>query len=154
VTLRLTMAVGNLNRRTEMNKVAVLARKGDTDEWRFIENIYTVIKGLEDGCTTQDIADVMEPPVELARVSSVVSKLVLAENAPVTSVRVGKRHTQLRVIAPLPDALYDNPARKRRTYHSASSSPEQTLAGVLLTMTRAELLQLKLKVNALLATKI
>lgn len=121
--------------------MTILYRKGNTSSWALIEKVYGVIKGLEDGCTTQDIVDIIEPKETLARVSSVVSAMVICKDPPVSAERNGKRYEGLKVIRPLPDELIENPDRVKRSHSdSVNRKPVEQ-------MTRGELLRLKIAVN-------
>tara|TARA_R110000868_G_scaffold9896_1_gene48646 strand:- start:509 stop:868 length:360 start_codon:yes stop_codon:yes gene_type:complete len=105
--------------------------------------VYDTIKLLEDGCTTSDLYKVIEPPLEHAEISSLVSQLVLAKNAPVRSDRPGSTgaHFGLRVVGPLPDQLVRDETIPKRSYTKVAKEMD------IRALTEVELLRLKIAVN-------
>jgi len=112
--------------------------------WKHVVKVYETIKLLEDGCTTADLHKVIEPPMPHSTISSLVSQLVLAKDAPVSSDRApGHKgpHVSLRVVRPLPDQLVRDEAIPKRTYAKVAKGVD------IMTLTEVELLRLKILLN-------
>ena len=127
-----------------MDQKIILAKRGDTEAWKLIERCYNIIKQLEDGCSSTDICLLLQPPATPNLVSSAISWLALAKNSPITSTRVSNRHVDIKIVAPLPDVLYDDARRERHI--EATERAWKSLES----MNRQELLVLKIKINEML----
>lgn len=117
-----------------------LARK-DGSQWPVIESAYSIIKSLEDGCSVRDIHGLLDLKIDYRELSTAVSHLILADNAPCTSDRDGLKHTNIRCKDPLPEALYAHSNRPKR-------AKKDRLEG----LDRTGLLRLKMEINKLLET--
>lgn len=133
-----------------MESIAMVCA-GETKLWKDIERVYSIISALEDGCSVKDIELVVpEPKISsYARISSAVSKLVLAKNAPVSSehapLAIAGAHTGLRVIALLPRTLEFDPMRPRRKRKAIAGAMGKDIN--LDSLNRQDLLMLKIKIN-------
>ena len=126
-----------------MSKGNIVLRKADTIEWNRAVKIHELVTQLGDGCEVKDIAILMDAEKDIPSISSAVSKLVLAYPPVLSSVREGYKHTQIKVLRPLPDIVFDNPDREHRSYKKGTARIEEAIVK----LNRKQLLLLKVEIN-------